>query len=166
MPKKGNKMTNEQQAQVKRIQDARPDVTFAVSERDGKVVLQGKSNKADGLSWPEITIGKKAGIVVWISSYPEGDGKTAFDAAIQADVLLNKQETRRAKAQAAKTVPETTEKQTVTAGDVAKLSDVLPAGTFQTGKPNVGKEMSEDEQIAQMLEEDEQKAGKKKNRAA
>ena len=46
-------------------------------------------------NWPTIKIGKAGGVsVVDLRSYPEGEGKTAIDAAINGDVLLEKQKAR------------------------------------------------------------------------
>lgn len=97
-------MTTLQQSQVNAIQQARANVKFVVSE-NGPIAqnhsgvqrtLAAGTVYMDAPSFPTITIGPKGGIVVWISSYPEDNGRTAYDAAIKADVLLAKQSARRA----------------------------------------------------------------------
>jgi hypothetical protein len=78
-------MKPKQQEQVNRIQNARPDATFAVAEGDGKVYLNAED-------FPTITIGKNAGIQVDLPSY--GD---PFEAAIHGDELLANKKTRDAR---------------------------------------------------------------------
>lgn len=57
-------------------------------------------------NWPTIKVGKGGGVTVLdLRSYPEGDGKTAIDAAINGDVLLAKQIDRDAKKAAQPAVP-------------------------------------------------------------
>jgi len=85
------------------LKAARANVTFTIAEngpmkancsnvREPK--LQTGTVYVDAPSFPTITIGPKGGVVVWVRSYPEGNGKTAFDAAVVADVLLAKQTAR------------------------------------------------------------------------
>ncbi len=96
-------MNKLQQAHVESIQQARANVTFTITE-SGPIAhnysgvrrnLSAGTVYMDADMFPTITIGPKGGIQVWISSYPEGNGKTAYDAAIVADVLLAKQQARK-----------------------------------------------------------------------
>lgn len=70
----------------------RPTVTFEQSERDGKIILQGHGDK----QWPEIAIGKKGGVVIQVRTYDESK-KSAFEWALEADGLLERQMGRDAK---------------------------------------------------------------------
>ena len=85
-----NTVTNEQQVRVDAIKAARPEVNFTVTVNSGKVFMNAPN-------FPVITIGKKAGIAVDLPSYPEDGVRTAFHAAIQADVLLARRNERLAK---------------------------------------------------------------------
>ena len=100
------KMTMASQLQnsvIEAIRKTRENVTFTVSD-NGPIThnysnvrepkLQAGTVYVDAPLFPTITIGPKGGVTVWIRSYPEGDGKTALDAAIIADVLLAKQTAR------------------------------------------------------------------------
>ena len=85
-------------------------------------------------NWPTIKVGKGGGVTVLeLRSYPEGDGKTATDAAIMGDVLLKKQNDRDDKKTAqpvvsAPSVPEADEPAFATgeiAADLEELEEEL-----------------------------------------
>jgi hypothetical protein len=134
-------MTNEQQQKHDQICGARPDVTFVVTETDGKVLMKGTSKKEDGKPWPTIVIGKGAGIdLLEVRSWSTDKYPKPIDAALVADVLYDNQLTRPARL-AAK------------AAEAAKptVAGNLPAKEqFVTGE----KELTEDEQLERMLAED------------
>ena len=85
-------MNDKQRSEVEYIVSRRPDVDFKISERGNQVVLQGKGEK----QWPDITVGRRGGVQVWVRSYDEHI-KSAREWALEADDLLAKQMMRDSK---------------------------------------------------------------------
>jgi len=140
--------TKEQEAQATRIMEGvanrkqgptNVDFKLTYDMATSKLIMHGQTLGADGkpdpnaLPWPQISIGKKAGIVIDdLRSYPEDGVRTAYDAAIEGDTRLaaqNGRAVKKAQEAAKKAAAPAGETQTVAANEVGTVEEVFETGS-------------------------------------